>query len=261
MTTSTSDTESRLKPGYASVAALEQFLARIKNRNAPSKIDTNLLLDFGIPGGACPQLLVSLKFLGLIDDQGAPMESFKTLQTPLEEEFRTNLRRIVEVAYVEALSRIDIDKDSRGHIKAYFSRNYSVALATKMTGFFLSLCEKAGMEAAALKQTTESKQTDRSRGTRLRESPSQKRSTARQQTTSQGALFEASRGPVDQSEVASTAAFLRKYIDLVDGIKISLNSPRTAGEVRKLKNELIDDAIEKLAELTGPETSTADEED
>ena len=121
------------RPPYASTAAMGQFIERVQNRNAPSKVDQGLLLDFGIPAGAAAPLLSTLRWLGLINEEGEPTEAFRSIQTPLEEELSSSLRAILERRYAEALSRLDLKTDTRDHIKAYFVRNGSIVSRTFST--------------------------------------------------------------------------------------------------------------------------------
>ena len=113
------NTDSRQRlPGYASSKAFDRFIDRIRSRNAPSHIDLSLLLDFGVPKGATGPLLSSLKWIGIIDDAGTPTSQFPLLQTPLEDEFKTNLQSIVKQAYHETFERLNVEEDDREFIQA-----------------------------------------------------------------------------------------------------------------------------------------------
>ena len=234
-------------PPYASTAAIEQFIERVRNRNAPSRVDQGLLQDFGIPAGAVAPLLSALRWLGLINEVGEPTEVFRSIQTPLEEELSSSLRAIFERQYSEALARLDLKTDTRDHIKAYFGRNYSVALANKMTTCFLYLASKAGLEpAVAPRQARDggpSKQRPRPQISRKRERI-QKEPVTAQETTSG---YQAPLG--DRGKVGSIAEFWRTYIENLGLIQVSIDNPRDASAILREKNQLIETALEKLAEI------------
>lgn len=137
----------RLAP-YAPASALSAFFDHIRYVKTPDKIDSNMLQDYGIAKGQTFALLSTLKFLGLTEDDGTPTPAFKLLQTA-GEEFQSNLREILQRAYSDLFSRLDVSRDSRDKILNFFARNYSPATAVKATSLFLDLCGEAGIPTAA----------------------------------------------------------------------------------------------------------------
>lgn len=127
---------------YVAAKALNSFFERIKFVSTPEKIDSGLLLDYGIPKGNVFALISAIKFLGLVDEEGIPTPAFKSLQVT-GEEFITALKKIIYDAYSDLFSKLDISKDSRDHIRNYFARNYSNAKAGDSANIFLSLCRMA----------------------------------------------------------------------------------------------------------------------
>jgi type II secretory ATPase GspE/PulE/Tfp pilus assembly ATPase PilB-like protein len=115
-------------------------------RSIPSGIDNSLLQDHGISKSHSFALLSTLKFLGLLEDDGTPTSAFRLLQSS-NKEFQSNLRKIVERAYIDLFSSIDGVGWEREHIRNFFAQNYSPATADKAAILFLDLCEQAGILA------------------------------------------------------------------------------------------------------------------
>jgi hypothetical protein len=137
---------------YVSASALSEFFDHIRYVSTPKKVDSGLLLDYGISKGNVFAMMSALKFLGLIDREGKPTPAFSSLQV-MGEEFLSNLREVVNTAYADLLSRLDVSKDSREHIRNYFARNYSLSQSNKATILFLDLCKEAGISVAATEAT------------------------------------------------------------------------------------------------------------
>jgi hypothetical protein len=133
---------------YVPASTLSAFFDHIRYVKTPDKVDTNLLQDYGVAKGHAFALLSALKFLGLTEDDGTLTPAFRLLQSG-GEEFQTNLREIVERAYDDLFSRLDVSRDGRDKILNFFARNYSPATAEKATRLFLDLCGEAGIPTAA----------------------------------------------------------------------------------------------------------------
>lgn len=133
---------------YVPASAMSAFFDHIRYVKTPDKVDSNLLQDYGITPGQAFALLSTLKFLGLTEDDGTPTPAFKLLQTG-GDEFKSSLRAILERAYSDLFSRLDVSRDSRDKILNFFARNYSPATAVRATRLFLDLCGEAGIETAA----------------------------------------------------------------------------------------------------------------
>ena len=240
----TEDVRHRM-PGYASSKTFERFVERVRNRNAPPHVDLSLLLDFGIPKGATGPLLSTLKWLGVIDDFGQATHKFALLQTPLEDELKNNFQSLLSTSYVEALDRLNVEQDSRDHIKAYFGRNYSIALAEKMTSFFLYLCERAGIAREAAEKSS------------VERAPKRRNAASRPEPRTRGAIRQSHElstsgsqdgeplgvRPFDQSE------FWHQYTRFLESVHVPLANLEAAHKIMEERNTLISNAISKLAEV------------
>ena len=133
---------------YVPASAMSAFFDHIRYVKTPDKVDSNLVQDYGITPGQAFALLSTLKFLGLTEDDGTPTPAFKLLQTG-GDEFKSSLREILQRAYSDLFSRLDVSRDSQDKILNFFARNYSPATAVRATRLFLDLCGEAGIEIAA----------------------------------------------------------------------------------------------------------------
>jgi hypothetical protein len=140
---------------YATASAVSSFFDHIRYVRTPEKVESGLLIDYGISQSQAFPLLSTLKFLGIIESDGTPNQAFRTLQTG-GEEFRTALAELVQRSYSDLFSRLDMSRDTRDKIKNFFARNYSPATAERATTLFLDLCGKAGIPTAAAEQQRQS---------------------------------------------------------------------------------------------------------
>lgn len=137
----------RIAP-YVPASAMSAFFDHIRYVKTPAAVDSGILEDYGISHSNVFALLSALKFLNLVDSSGKPTEAFRELQTG-SEEFSLALRQVLETAYKELFSRLDVSRDSKDKITNFFARNYSPATANKATILFLDLCGEAGIITAA----------------------------------------------------------------------------------------------------------------
>ena len=142
-------TEARQRSApYVPASAMSAFFDHIRYVKTPDAVDSGILEDYGISHSNAFALLSALKFLNLVDSSGKPTEAFRELQTG-GEEFSLALRQVLETAYKELFSRLDVSRDSKDKIINFFARNYSPATANKATILFLDLCGEAGIITAA----------------------------------------------------------------------------------------------------------------
>ena len=142
-------TEARQRSApYVPASAMSAFFDHIRYVKTPDAVDSGILEDYGISHSNAFPLLSALKFLNLVDSSGKPTEAFRELQIG-GEEFSLALRQVLETAYKELFSRLDVSRDSKDKIINFFARNYSPATANKATILFLDLCGEAGIITAA----------------------------------------------------------------------------------------------------------------
>jgi len=132
---------------YAPASAVSEFFDHIRYVKTPDKVDSNLLLDYGISKSQTFPVLSTLRFLDIIEPDGTPTTAFRALQVG-GEEFTAALRELVERGYADLFGRLDVSRDSKDKLKNYFARNYSPATAERATTLFLDLCGEAGIPTA-----------------------------------------------------------------------------------------------------------------
>jgi hypothetical protein len=137
----------RLAP-YVPASALSEFFDHIRTVREPETVDSGLLQDYGLSPTNALALLSTLKFLGVTDDRGRPTPVFRQLQTG-GDEFKEALKGVVERAYSDLLSRLDVSRDTKDKIVNYFARNYSPATAERAARLFLDICGEAGIPTAS----------------------------------------------------------------------------------------------------------------
>ena len=136
---------------YAPASALSEFFDHIRYVKTPDKVDSNLLLDYGISKSQSFPVLSTLRFLGIVEPDGTPTPAFRALQTG-GEEFQSALRELVERSYADLFGRLDVSRDTKEKIKNYFARNYSPATAERATTLFLDLCGEGGIPTSVATQ-------------------------------------------------------------------------------------------------------------
>ena len=225
----------RLAP-YAPASTLSRFFDHIRYVKTPDKVTSGLVEDYNIPKGHAFALLSSLKFLGLVEDDGTPNPAYKALQTS-GEEFRGNLEEIVRRAYSDLFSVVDPSRNGREHIKNFFARNYSPATAERATALFLDLCGEAGIPTLEEKTPTATKE---------------KRSPSKSKTTSAKVGIEETREKVMEPEIPLSDDELRRMY--IGNLINKISSPDTVGkdaEATKAEAELRRAELDRIEKLLG----------
>lgn len=135
-----SDYKDRKAP-YAPVSAFVEFLDKIADKSVPSRVDRGFLQRLNVAAGNEWALLSALKFLGIIDAQGAPTTEYRRL---LDSAHRQDaMRNLVEVAYRPLLA-IGGASMSTSDLVNYFRVASSPSQARNAARFFQSVMRLAG---------------------------------------------------------------------------------------------------------------------
>src|SRR5919199_4093166 len=86
------------KAPYAPISALREFFNRMRAVSVPQRVDKKFIEKQNIASNNEWALLSALKFLGVIDQHGAPTHAYRLLQTT--DRFDETLRHLVETAYL-----------------------------------------------------------------------------------------------------------------------------------------------------------------
>ena len=135
-------------PPYLPIGVLEEFFKKIKIVNPPSVVDISTLRTWGVAKSHEYPLRSALGFLNIIDEKGKPTTEFKKIQIE-GEQFKTNLKEIVEKAYSEVFNAYKIENVTSVDLINFFGQNYSPATKDRMVKCFVYLCRMAGIETPA----------------------------------------------------------------------------------------------------------------
>lgn len=137
--------EEILNPPYGNVSWYPSFFELIRTRQFDifdkERIELNI-----IKGSGASQFFIGIRFLGLVEDNGKTTEKFESLRRT-GDEFKKNLKKVVEEAYGELLAKIVIDKAKPENLVNYFmeKHQYSQTTAKLALKIFVYLCQEAGI--------------------------------------------------------------------------------------------------------------------
>ncbi len=142
----------RAAVAYVPFASFCTALDHLNAHGVPSKIDSSVFPSFS--GGLTSHLLLSMRFLGLIDDRGAPTSELPPF---LDEKTRKQaFAGILPRAYSALFRKVDLAKASPSQLDAAL-REQGVTGATgrKAKAFLLKAAQYAGLPVSAhlLKRT------------------------------------------------------------------------------------------------------------
>jgi hypothetical protein len=140
-------------PPYTSAGDLDRLFERIKTLGEPGKVDSKWVESYKIAKSQ-PQAVVSvLRWLGVIDDDGASQGVWSDLRTKRAE----TLERLITSSYADVFSRVDVSAASREDIEGTFITAYSTGSTDRPVKCFLALCSHAGIETNAVQRRTTQK--------------------------------------------------------------------------------------------------------
>jgi hypothetical protein len=141
-------------PPYGPTTGTIQAL-QLMRKTTPSKVDGDFLRAHKIAPGNEYKVVGALRFLGLIDDNGMPMEKSRLLKT-MGSTFTLALQEIVRSAYRELFHYLDIKKATRDDVYNYFitESKLGTEMAAKAARFFITLCRMAQIELGSSSQAS-----------------------------------------------------------------------------------------------------------
>jgi len=133
-------------PPYVSYRTFHNFIERLQQR-MPSRIDRSYWGDL-LSGSTGIQLMAALRFLGLIDANGKPMEKLKPLVAARGEPRMQILREIANDAFDFVLkSSLDLESATYAQLEEVFHNTFQLTddVSRKCVKFFIALAGDAGM--------------------------------------------------------------------------------------------------------------------
>lgn len=139
-------TPTKLKPPYGNVAWYKSFFDLIRSKSF-DKFDKSIIELNIVKRANATMLFNGLKFLGLVEEDGKVTEKFESLRRK-GEEFKKNLKAVVEEAYSNLFSKVVVAKAKPDNLFNYFAEycDYGEATARLSIRIFVYLCKEAGIE-------------------------------------------------------------------------------------------------------------------
>jgi hypothetical protein len=137
--------ETRQPAPYAPVNNVLTVIRRLRERGLPDPLTLQELERVGIPKGNAPRTLAALRFLGLVDDEGARSQAFDRLGRASTQEYSETLAEIVRAAYQPIFTVVDPAQDNEIALHDAFRHFQPQAQRGRMVTLFLGLCQEAGI--------------------------------------------------------------------------------------------------------------------
>lgn len=151
-------TESALTAGYAPAVNVIAVIDKLRGGTVTGPIDRDLLIRIGVKESLAKRVLNSLKTLGLIDDDGALRDEFKTLVNARPDEYRATLAAFLREAYKGIFAVTDPSTASPEELRNAFWGYQPRGQIDSMIRLFLGLCEEAGIVKPSPERTTRTTQ-------------------------------------------------------------------------------------------------------
>ncbi|HVA21103.1 MAG TPA: DUF5343 domain-containing protein [Candidatus Micrarchaeia archaeon] len=130
---------------YAAAANVVTVLTRIRSRNLPDTIGDDFYRVCGIGEFVFGRVTRALTFLGLISEDGAPLDRLKAIAAATEADYRELLAAAVREAYAADFKHVDPTQDPQLTIVDHFRRYQPRSQTIRMVMLFLGLCREAAI--------------------------------------------------------------------------------------------------------------------
>jgi Family of unknown function (DUF5343) len=130
---------------YAPAKSVMLPISRYRERGLNWPLTAKSLEQIGVPDSMAPRTLQALRFLGLLDEDDQPTESFKRIRQASTEEYPSQLADVIRAAYLPVFSIVDPARDGDVAIADAFRRYEPGNQRDKMIALFRGLCIEAGI--------------------------------------------------------------------------------------------------------------------
>ena len=154
-------------PPYVSYRTFHNFLEGLQQR-MPSRIDRSYWGDM-LSGSTGTQLMAAIRFLGLIDGNGKPMDLLKLLASTRGEQRTQLLQDIAHDSFSFVLrSSLDLESATYAQLEEVFHNTFQLTddVSRKCVKFFIALVSDAGMTLSPF-ITKRTRSTHTSSGTKV----------------------------------------------------------------------------------------------
>jgi len=144
----------RQAPPYVDYHAFRVFLDEFKTK-ATELVNKGYLSETKVAKSSYPFLLVSLRYLGLIDSKGKPTLELASLLKD-GDELTKALGQLAKGTYSDLLAKPKIASGKRSVISRYFQREYGISETTAdaCAAFFVRLAKEAKLIAEEQRDTS-----------------------------------------------------------------------------------------------------------
>ena len=130
---------------YAAPSNVISVLSRARSRNLPERITTEFLRLADVPVSVYGRVMQTLRFLGMVTDDGQPTEMLRAMSAAPEAQYREFLGDAVRTTYADDFNRVDPTQDSQAKIQDAFTPYQPRSQTQRMVILFLGLCREAGI--------------------------------------------------------------------------------------------------------------------
>jgi Family of unknown function (DUF5343) len=132
-------------PPYISFKTLTGFLQKLKDTTVPGQIDSSVLRSYA--GSVARQLVLALKYLGLIQANGASTDRLKKLVASYNApEWKDQLAEAISDAYLAVVENLDIDNGTPKQLQdAFRAAGADGVVMQRAIAFYLSALREAGL--------------------------------------------------------------------------------------------------------------------
>ena len=130
---------------YAPVGNILELLHRFRKQGLPDPLSTAELDRLGIPEGNLGRVSQTLRFLGLIDEEGKRTEKFDVLGKASTDQYQSTLKQIVEDGYHSVFKYVDPATDGDIKVADQFRHFTPASVRDRMVALFMGLCQEAGI--------------------------------------------------------------------------------------------------------------------
>ncbi len=154
---------------YAPPSSVVGVIQQLRNRGVPEPVTSSSLQVVGVSSGNAARTLQTLKFLGLVNDEGNITNTFKRLKQARTDEYPDTLAEVLRSTYHSVFDVVDPAEDDMTSIEDAFRLFEPSKQRGRMVTLFLGLCHEAGLvpEDRAPKMQSQSRQ-QRSTGQRTK---------------------------------------------------------------------------------------------
>jgi len=131
---------------YTAVATVKQVLDQLRERTLPDPVNQGVLERISVAPGLISRTIQTLKFLGLIDDDGCHTDTMTRLKRIASNEYQELLAEVVKGAYASVFEIIhDPNSATDQQIVDSFRHFKPEGQRGRMVTLFLGLCREAGL--------------------------------------------------------------------------------------------------------------------